>query len=274
MDDQRTQAARAARSSTRSSSTSAGWRTSRRRLNRFERVDEKPFEAVAKVSEFNQRRTKLCPAARAGDVERERGARCAGIPSAAVPALGDLRLNPWLSWLAPRGGGVKANARRWTRTSVAQGRAGTLSCISASLDYYRGMRDAMSEAAFFQPTATCSRSHLADKRAGKAGPAAGRSARAAVRQGCAGAIERRRLCRGAGARGVPARAQGRAAAAVAAGAEAETLSDYAESAARPGAGPVAPHPRRAGRSSRATSRNRRSRPCRLLRDRTPTASGC
>ena len=43
-----------ARSSTTSSSASAGWRKSHARLNRFERADEKPFEAVAKLSEFNQ----------------------------------------------------------------------------------------------------------------------------------------------------------------------------------------------------------------------------
>ena len=49
------------------------------------------------------------------------------------------------------------------------------------------------------------------KRAKRAAPRRGRSARAAVRQGSAGIDRRRRLCGGARARRVPARAQGRAA---------------------------------------------------------------
>ena len=63
------------------------------RLNRFERADEKPFEAVAAVSRIQPARLRAVrPAARAGDVERVRRRSCAAqFHPLRVPALGAVR---------------------------------------------------------------------------------------------------------------------------------------------------------------------------------------
>jgi len=74
-------------------------------------------------------------------------------------------MNPWLAWLGPAAQMVRAQrkplsadapARKWEKMGAA--------IISASLDYYREMRDAMSEAAFFQTYGNIFSLYLADKR--------------------------------------------------------------------------------------------------------------
>jgi pimeloyl-ACP methyl ester carboxylesterase len=122
------------------------------RLNRFERADEQPFEAVAKVSEFNQRAYEL--------VGRPLVQAAASEPAAALArALHPLRLqrwafsdlNPALWWLAPAAAMVKAQRQPvadddpWRRLESV-----TSELTSAALDCYRGLRDAVAEAAFFQ----------------------------------------------------------------------------------------------------------------------------
>jgi hypothetical protein len=74
-------------------------------------------------------------------------------------------LNPWLAWLGPAAQMVKAqrkplapdaSARKWEKMGSE--------IMSASLDYYREMRDATSEAAFFQTYGNVFSLYLADKR--------------------------------------------------------------------------------------------------------------
>ena len=118
--DPRAQAARRHASSTTSSSASGGWRRSPGASTASQRADEKPFEAVAKLSEFNQTRLRAVRAAAGpGDGERRRGRGRARIPSAARPALGAVRPQS-VAGLAAGGGGRREGAaagrpRRTTR---------------------------------------------------------------------------------------------------------------------------------------------------------------
>jgi hypothetical protein len=121
------------------------------RLNRFERVDEKPFETVAAVSEFNQRvyESTAQPLVRA--MSSEASARM-------LRQFHPLRwqrwavsaLNPWLGWLPATAQAVRENRQRtgadnpWSKLE----RSGA-EMVSASFDYYRAMRDAATEASFF-----------------------------------------------------------------------------------------------------------------------------
>ena len=121
------------------------------RLNRFQRADERPFEALAAVSEFNQRAYELFLQPLVQSVTNESTAKLGR-------TLHPLRmqrwawsdLNPWLQWLAPA-----ADAVRGQRTAAGADNVyvrlekAASSAISASLDSYRAVRDAASEAAFF-----------------------------------------------------------------------------------------------------------------------------
>jgi len=140
------------------------------RLNRFERADEKPFEAVAAVSDFNQRAYELFlqPLIQATSNEFTAELRRQFHPLRFQRwALSDF--NPWLSWLGPAAELVKAQRARIRDDNVALKVEKVAStAISASLEYYRGMRDAASEAAFFQTYGNVFSLYVADKRQGGA----------------------------------------------------------------------------------------------------------
>ena len=121
-------------------------------LNRFERADEKPFQAMNMVSEFNQRAYELFgrPVVQALSNEY-----CAQLSRAFHPlrmqrwAISDL--NPWLWWLAPAAQAVKAQRQTLAEDHPARKVESMLSeFTSASLDCYRALRDAVAEATFFQ----------------------------------------------------------------------------------------------------------------------------
>jgi len=120
-------------------------------LNRFERKDEEPFEAVARVSEFNQRAYELFAQpivqAMSNDTSAKLGRRMH--PVRLEQEIASDR-NPWLAWVAPMAAAVKAARQPAPADSPlkAAERAGS-EFISASLDYYRDVRDALSEAQFF-----------------------------------------------------------------------------------------------------------------------------
>lgn len=137
------------------------------RLNRFGRQDEKPFAAAAMVSEFNQRAYDLflSPLVR-------------GMATDQMAKLGQqfhpLRaqrwawsnLNPWLAWLKPA-----AETTRRQRRSVPPDqpfrkmeRSGS-DLLSASFDFFRDVRDAVSEALFFSTYGTMFALNLGDKAA-------------------------------------------------------------------------------------------------------------
>ena len=79
------------------------------RLNRFERVDEKPFKAVAEVSDFNQRAYELFMQP---FVQATSNDFTAQLSRAFHPlrfqrwAFSDM--NPWLAWLGPAAASIKA----------------------------------------------------------------------------------------------------------------------------------------------------------------------
>jgi len=144
-----------------------------KQLNRLERADEKPFEAVAALSEFNQRAYELFAQPFVQATSNEVSAKL----SRQFHPLRFQRwafsdLNPWLAWLGPAAQAVKAQ-RQPAAADNPNGRVQKFisEAISASLDYYRETRDANSEAAFFQMYGNVFSMYLADRHEAT-GPAA------------------------------------------------------------------------------------------------------
>ncbi len=142
-----------------------------KQLNRFERQDEQPFQAVNAISDFNQRAYELFlqPFVQATHGEYS-GKLMRQFHPLRMQRWAMSDLNPWLSWVGPAAKAVRAgrqpvngddNApRKVERTASA--------AISASLDYYRAVRDAISEAAFFLTYGNVFSLYLADKHASDA----------------------------------------------------------------------------------------------------------
>jgi pimeloyl-ACP methyl ester carboxylesterase len=136
------------------------------RLNRLKRADEKPFEAVAAVSEFNQRAYELfgqpLVQALSSDYTAKLGRELHPL-RATRWAISDL--NPWLQWLGPAAEWVKSQRKPAAAEQPLRAfeRAGA-ELMSASLDYYRDVRDAASEAAFFLVYGNLFSFYLAEKR--------------------------------------------------------------------------------------------------------------
>ena len=136
-----------------------------KQLNRLGRADEKPFEAVAALSEFNQRAYELFAQPFVQSMSNEVTAKLSRqFHSLRFQRWAFSDLNPWLAWLGPAAQAVKAqrqaaaadNPSKEIEKMVSEG-------ISASLDYYREIRDATSEAAFFQMYGNVFSLYLADK---------------------------------------------------------------------------------------------------------------
>jgi pimeloyl-ACP methyl ester carboxylesterase len=137
------------------------------RMNRFERQDERPFEAVNAISEFNQRAYELFAQPL---VQASSNAFTAKMGRQFHPlrfqrwAFSDM--NPWLAWLAPAAEAVRAQRQSvGDDNSVMKLEKATSAAFSASLEYYRAIRDAASEAAFFQTYGNVFSLYMADKRA-------------------------------------------------------------------------------------------------------------
>jgi pimeloyl-ACP methyl ester carboxylesterase len=144
------------------------------RLNRFERADEKPFEAVSAVSEFNQRAYELFARPLIEAMSNEYSAK---LGREFHPlrfqrwAISDL--NPWLWWLGPTAATIKQQRQAVPADSpLRQTEKMMAELTSASLDYYRALRDAISEAAFFQIYGNLFSLYLADKREEQVQPGA------------------------------------------------------------------------------------------------------
>jgi len=136
-----------------------------KRLNRLERQDEKPFEAVAELSEFNQRAYELFAQPFVQALGNEASAK---LSRQFHPlrfqrwALSDL--NPWLAWLGPAAEAVKVQRQAADASNLGLKIERTASeAISASLDFYREIRDATSEALFFQTYGNVFSLYLADR---------------------------------------------------------------------------------------------------------------
>src|SRR4030095_3976230 len=136
------------------------------RLNRFKRVDEKPFEAAKVVAEFNQRAYELFGRTLVEALANEYGAKM----SREFHPLRFQRwafsdLNPLLSWLAPAAQAVKAERQALDSDHPARQIESTGSeMLSASLDCYRALRDAVCEATLFQVYGQLLDFYLGDER--------------------------------------------------------------------------------------------------------------
>jgi len=138
-----------------------------KKLQKYDRVDEKPFEAVAALSELTERAYELLVRPAVRDAVPEWLARM-------LRELHPLRAQRWmLSDRNPFLAGVPAAAamaRAW-RQPRAEGNAGRRAermgsaVVSASLDLWRDLRDAASEAAFFQIYGNMMSLQMADQRA-------------------------------------------------------------------------------------------------------------
>jgi pimeloyl-ACP methyl ester carboxylesterase len=123
-----------------------------KRLNRFKREDEKAFRAASTVSEFNQRAYEIFGRPAAQGLAHEDAARLArSFHPLRAQRWSFSDLNPWMASLGPAAATVRANRRELPATSPARRIERCASeMLSASLDYFRAVRDAVSEAAFFQ----------------------------------------------------------------------------------------------------------------------------
>jgi hypothetical protein len=122
------------------------------RLNRHRRTDERPFEAVAALSDLNQ---SLYNAFARPWVQAWASEPCAKLLRQFHPlrfarwAFSDL--NPWLWWLAPAAKLVVDNRQPLDANSPYRTlERASAQMIGATLDFWRDWRDATSEAAFFQ----------------------------------------------------------------------------------------------------------------------------
>ena len=122
------------------------------RLNRFKRVDERPFEAVNVVAEFNQRAYELFGRPLVKAIANEYGAKLAReFHPLRAQRWTFSDLNPWLWWLGPTAEAVKAQRQAVGPDDPARKVEATVSELtSASLDCSKALRDAVAEAAFFQ----------------------------------------------------------------------------------------------------------------------------
>ena len=145
------------------------------RLNRFERKDEKPFEAVAAVSEFNQRAYELFARPVVQSMSNETTAKLGrDFHPLRFQRWAISDLNPWLAWLAPAAEAVKAQRKAVGPDDPMRKAEGAMSeLVSASLDYYRALRDAASEAAFFSTYGNLFSLYLAHKHEAEEHPAPG-----------------------------------------------------------------------------------------------------
>jgi pimeloyl-ACP methyl ester carboxylesterase len=137
------------------------------RLNRFNRSDERPFEAVATVSEFNQRAYELFGRPLAKAAANEFTARLARqFHPLRVQRWAMSDLNPWLAWLGPAAEAVKGQRRAVSADDpLRKTEKLNAELVSAGLDCYRAVRDAAGEAAFFSVYANVYEFYLAEQRA-------------------------------------------------------------------------------------------------------------
>jgi hypothetical protein len=135
------------------------------RLNRFERKDEVAFEAVEQLSAFNQKAYELFARPWVQALTNESTAQWLRQwhPLRAERwLLSDL--NPWLAWLPGAAEAVRAQRQALDDDALPRRaeRAGA-EVVSATLDLYRALRDAASEAMFFQTFGTMFALTMADE---------------------------------------------------------------------------------------------------------------
>ena len=140
------------------------------RLNRMKRADERPFEAVAAISEFNQRAYELFGRpfvqATSNEVTAKLGRQFHPLRFQRW-AISDL--NPLLAWLGPAAETVKAQRQPVERDHpLRKLEALNAELFSAGLDYYRAVRDAATETSFFMTYANMYEFYLSEQAAKEA----------------------------------------------------------------------------------------------------------
>jgi pimeloyl-ACP methyl ester carboxylesterase len=136
-----------------------------KRLNRHQRLDEKPFEAVAAISDFNQRAYELFlqPYVQATSDE---------FTASMIRRFHPLRVqrwawsdfNPWLAWLPGAAAFVKENRQAAPADHpLRSAEASFAELASATLEYQRALRDAFTEAQFFHVYGNLFSLYIADR---------------------------------------------------------------------------------------------------------------
>ena len=122
------------------------------RLNRFQRADEKPFEAVEKIGEFNQRAYELFARPLIQGLSNEVTAKFSrDLHPLRFQRWAISDLNPWLAWLSPAANFIKSHRQTLGPESRSRRTERFLSeCVSSTLDFYREIRDALSETLFYE----------------------------------------------------------------------------------------------------------------------------
>jgi len=137
-----------------------------KRLNRLKRADEKPFEAVSAISDFNQRAYELFARPLVQALSNEVSAKMSReFHPMRFQRWAFSDENPWLWWLKPTVELVK-NQRKPAGPDQPLRRAERMvsDLVSASFDFYRDIRDALSEAIFFQVYGSMFSLYISDKR--------------------------------------------------------------------------------------------------------------
>jgi pimeloyl-ACP methyl ester carboxylesterase len=135
------------------------------KLNRFERVDEKAFEAVGAISELNQRAYELFARPLAKALGNETSARLTRfLNPLRVERWAFSDMNPWLSFLDQATSSVKQH-RQALEASHPLRKAERMfaDTVSATLDLYKEFRDAAHELSFFELYGTLFSIYLADR---------------------------------------------------------------------------------------------------------------
>jgi len=120
-------------------------------LNRFQRADEKAFEAAAQVSDFNQSNYERFAQPFVQALSNEQMAETMRtLHPLRVQNWAVSQFNPWLAWLAPAAEATKANRQALDeKHPLRKAESVNAEVFSATLDHYRAVRDAMTEAGFF-----------------------------------------------------------------------------------------------------------------------------
>jgi pimeloyl-ACP methyl ester carboxylesterase len=139
-------------------------------LNRFQRVDEKPFEAVEAISEFNQRAYELFAQPVVQTLSSDWSAlTLRRLHPLRVQHWAISDMNPWFAWLGPAAEAVRERRKPAPETNpLRQLEQIGSDMLSASLDLYKAMRDAATEAAFFGVYANMYSMYLGEKHKEKA----------------------------------------------------------------------------------------------------------
>jgi hypothetical protein len=137
-----------------------------RALQKYNRVDEKPFEAVAALSELLERAYSLLARPFVRAFTPEWFAKVArDFHPLRVKHWSVSDKNPWL-WALPYAADLvkRQRVQRGADNDLLKGEQMFSSAMSASLDLYRDLRDATSEALFFEVYGNMLSLHMADER--------------------------------------------------------------------------------------------------------------